>query len=110
MDEVVSVIRSHSTMYSLHTTRSWEFAGIEENHAKKGDLLLKAKYGKDVIIGLLDSGDECFIDQVYGQSQRASMMKEWDRFQSHGKEPANLEMLSPLQIFSPVFIVVSRKR
>ncbi|KAK3003995.1 hypothetical protein RJ639_018423 [Escallonia herrerae] len=57
MDEVVSVIQSHSTMYSLHTTRSWEFAGLEENHAKKkGDLLLKAKYGKDVMIGLLDSG------------------------------------------------------
>ncbi|CAK9183509.1 unnamed protein product, partial [Ilex paraguariensis] len=59
MDEVVSVSRSNPKKYSLHTTRSWEFVGLEEdtqNNLKKDDLLLKAKYGKDVVIGILDSG------------------------------------------------------
>lgn len=64
MEEVVSVIPSHPKMYSLHTTRSWEFAGLKfpTNHRmdkkrKDRDLLLKAKYGKDVIIGLFDTGN-----------------------------------------------------
>lgn len=60
MEEVVSVYKSEPRKYSLHTTRSWEFSGLEEsvapNSLKKDDLLLKAKYGKNVIIGVLDSG------------------------------------------------------
>ncbi|KAL7129786.1 hypothetical protein ABFS83_13G091300 [Erythranthe nasuta] len=58
MEEVVSVFRSHPRKYSLHTTRSWEFAGLQYEAAKmnKEDLLLKSRYGKDVIIGILDNG------------------------------------------------------
>ncbi|GER24548.1 subtilase family protein [Striga asiatica] len=57
-EEVVSVFRSYPRKYSLHTTRSWEFAGLqgEENLKKKDSLLLKSKYGKNVIIGMMDSG------------------------------------------------------
>ncbi|KAJ7947213.1 Subtilisin-like protease [Quillaja saponaria] len=63
MEEVVSVYQSHPKKYYLHTTRSWEFAGLQEAEGHwresktEGDnFLFKAKYGKDVIIGLLDSG------------------------------------------------------
>lgn len=62
-EEVVSVWPSHPRKYTMHTTRSWEFVGLEEgerhpNHYKiGGDLLSKAKYGQQVIVGLLDSGN-----------------------------------------------------
>ena len=45
----------------MQTTRSWQFGGVEtpvEVEGKKDkDLLHKAKYGKDVIAGILDSGN-----------------------------------------------------
>ncbi|KAM7505886.1 hypothetical protein LguiB_004790 [Lonicera macranthoides] len=75
MDEVLSVIESHPTKYSLQTTRSWQFAGLEEyppkelNHHKKkkgGDLLLKAKYGKNIIVGLIDNESKSFSDKGMG--------------------------------------------
>ncbi|KAL3520116.1 hypothetical protein ACH5RR_018265 [Cinchona calisaya] len=55
-EEVVSVIKN--TKYSLHTTRSWEFAGVEKslNKFNKDDLLIKSKFGRDVIAGVMDSG------------------------------------------------------
>ncbi|KAK4440105.1 Subtilisin-like protease SBT5.6 [Sesamum alatum] len=61
MEEVVSVIRSNPRKYSMHTTRSWEFAGLQEtatwkNLEKKEDLLIKSRYGEDVIVGILDNG------------------------------------------------------
>ncbi|PSR98662.1 Subtilisin-like protease [Actinidia chinensis var. chinensis] len=60
LEEVVSVFRSEPSKYSLQTTRSWEFVGLDEgekwNHMKRDDLLLKARYGKQVIVGLLDNG------------------------------------------------------
>ncbi|XP_059669406.1 subtilisin-like protease SBT5.6 [Cornus florida] len=59
MDEVVSVYRSYPRKYTLHTTRSWEFVGLEEGkqlkHSKE-DILLKARYGKDIIVGVMDNG------------------------------------------------------
>ncbi|XP_073300665.1 subtilisin-like protease SBT5.6 [Primulina huaijiensis] len=60
MEEVVSVFRSQPGKYSLHTTRSWEFAGLQETtkvtSVKNGGLWLKSRYGKDVVVGMLDSG------------------------------------------------------
>ncbi|KAL0398400.1 UNVERIFIED_CONTAM: Subtilisin-like protease SBT5.6 [Sesamum radiatum] len=60
MEEVVSVIRSNPRKYSMHTTRSWEFAGLRETttgkNLEKEDLLLKSRYGNDVIVGMLDNG------------------------------------------------------
>lgn len=45
----------------MHTTRSWEFAGVEEEmkpeNTRKEDIWLKSRYGKDVIVGLLDNGN-----------------------------------------------------
>ncbi|KAG8385371.1 hypothetical protein BUALT_Bualt03G0036100 [Buddleja alternifolia] len=60
MEEVVSVFPSRPGKYSLHTTRSWVFSGVQEtmklDDLKKDDLLLKSRYGKDVVVGMLDSG------------------------------------------------------
>ncbi|KAL6991313.1 hypothetical protein U1Q18_009430 [Sarracenia purpurea var. burkii] len=60
LDEVVSVFPSHPGKYSLHTTRSWEFVGLEEGeklkNVKNNDVLLQARYGKEVIVGLVDNG------------------------------------------------------
>ncbi|PON54635.1 Subtilase [Parasponia andersonii] len=65
LEEVVSVSKSEPDRYSMHTTRSWEFSGLEEDERlgsttsllhMGGDLLSKAKYGKEVIVGILDSG------------------------------------------------------
>ncbi|KAJ3707949.1 hypothetical protein LUZ61_011654 [Rhynchospora tenuis] len=66
---VVSVFPSRE--YQLHTTRSWQFLGLE-NYGNFGSnsLWTKAGYGKDTIIGNLDTGvwpeSESFAD--YGMS------------------------------------------
>lgn len=70
MEEVVSVWPSHPRKYTMHTTRSWEFVGLDEgrrhpNHYKiGGDLLSRARYGQQVIVGVLDSGN-VFIYNMY---------------------------------------------
>ncbi|XP_052181000.1 subtilisin-like protease SBT5.6 [Diospyros lotus] len=75
LEEVVSVFRSEPTKYSLQTTRSWKFLGLEKrggkNHQmKKSNLRLEAKYGKEIIVGLLDNGlwpeSESFGDEGMG--------------------------------------------
>lgn len=65
-DEVVSVYKSNPRKYTLQTTRSWEFSGLNklpnsDNHLINStddddDVLLKSRYGKNVIIGIVDSG------------------------------------------------------
>ncbi|XP_057948457.1 subtilisin-like protease SBT5.6 [Malania oleifera] len=66
MEGVTDVVKSQPGKYSLHTTRSWEFAGLEEGKGgssdskrlrkRKADVLAKARYGRDVVVGVLDSG------------------------------------------------------
>ncbi|KAK2982517.1 hypothetical protein RJ640_012762 [Escallonia rubra] len=74
MEEVVSVFRSRPRRYGLQTTRSWDFVNLleGENDGKGGlnqeeELLHKANGGKDVIVGLLDTGvwpeSESFSDE-----------------------------------------------
>ncbi|KAF5190890.1 Subtilisin-like protease SBT5.6, partial [Thalictrum thalictroides] len=64
-EEVLTVFATKPNRYSLQTTRSWKFLGLEDGKEYgQGDqigwgsegLLHKANYGKDVIVGLLDSG------------------------------------------------------
>ncbi|XP_078154580.1 subtilisin-like protease SBT5.4 [Carex rostrata] len=62
---VVSVFPSRG--YQLHTTRSWEFLGLEsDGNVNSNSLWSKAGYGKDTIIGNLDTGvwpeSESFAD------------------------------------------------
>lgn len=41
----------------LHTTRSWEFLGLERNgQIPPESIWVKARFGEDVIIGNLDTG------------------------------------------------------
>ncbi|CAH2046287.1 unnamed protein product [Thlaspi arvense] len=75
LEEVVSVIESHPRKHETHTTRSWEFVGLEDeekpdevdvrrqkNHVdddrfRVGRKFLKhAKHGDGVIVGVIDSG------------------------------------------------------
>ncbi|XP_057764066.1 subtilisin-like protease SBT5.6 isoform X2 [Salvia miltiorrhiza] len=72
MDGVISVFHSHPTKSRLHTTRSWDFISLLEanwdaSKANGEELLSKASYGKNVIIGVLDSGvwpeSESFNDE-----------------------------------------------
>ncbi|KAJ4747969.1 Subtilisin-like protease [Rhynchospora pubera] len=66
---VISVFPSRG--YQLHTTRSWQFLGLENyGHFGSNSLWTKAGYGKDIIIGNLDTGvwpeSDSFSD--YGMS------------------------------------------
>ncbi|KAF8409158.1 hypothetical protein HHK36_005231 [Tetracentron sinense] len=75
-DEVVSVIQSNPGKWSLQTTRSWDFVGLEEEagvgkqRKKGGSFLQQAKYGQDVVVGMLDSGvwpeSKSFSDEGMG--------------------------------------------
>ncbi|XP_009396709.3 subtilisin-like protease SBT5.3 [Musa acuminata AAA Group] len=64
---VVSVFPNRG--YSLHTTRSWEFLGLERN-SETHSAWNKARFGEDVIIANLDSGvwpeHQSFKDDGYG--------------------------------------------
>ncbi|KAF9593855.1 hypothetical protein IFM89_025640 [Coptis chinensis] len=63
-DEVVLVAQDRPNIWSLKTTRSWEFMGLEGGREfggstasdMRGNLRQKANYGKDIVIGLLDTG------------------------------------------------------
>ncbi|XP_058083398.1 subtilisin-like protease SBT5.3 [Magnolia sinica] len=67
--DVISVFRNK--MAKLHTTRSWEFLGLEKNgKIPETSLWQKAKFGEDIIIGNIDSGvwpeSESFNDDGMG--------------------------------------------
>ncbi|KAG0544169.1 hypothetical protein BDA96_02G252100 [Sorghum bicolor] len=53
---VVSVFPNRG--HPLHTTRSWEFLGMEEEggRVRPGSIWAKAKFGEGVVIGNLDTG------------------------------------------------------
>ncbi|KAK8575077.1 hypothetical protein V6N13_033700 [Hibiscus sabdariffa] len=64
LKEVIIVFPSHGK-YSVQTTRSWEFVGLDEGDGhswaelKFGggeDLLSRAEYGRNITIGVMDSG------------------------------------------------------
>ena len=53
MPDVTSV--TPNRMFTVHTTHSWDFLGLNDN-SKDNTLLQKANYGEDIIIGVIDSG------------------------------------------------------
>ncbi|CAO2038007.1 unnamed protein product [Urochloa humidicola] len=66
---VVSV--KPNTHHEIHTTRSWDFLGLGyDQSSSSSDLLKKAKYGEDIIVGVLDTGiwpeSRSFDDSGYG--------------------------------------------
>ncbi|XP_058733827.1 subtilisin-like protease SBT5.3 [Vicia villosa] len=56
--------------YELHTTRSWNFLGLERDGGFPNDSAWKKSLGEDIIIGNLDSGvwpeSKSFSDEGYG--------------------------------------------
>ncbi|RVW79013.1 Subtilisin-like protease SBT5.6 [Vitis vinifera] len=78
MDEVVSVFPSQRKKHTLHTTRSWEFVGLEKElgreqlkkQKKTRNLLEKARYGDQIIVGMVDNGvwpeSKSFSDEGMG--------------------------------------------
>ncbi|GMI98593.1 AUXIN-INDUCED IN ROOT CULTURES 3 [Hibiscus trionum] len=78
-DEVAAEIARHPKVVSvflnkgrkLHTTRSWEFLGLEQNgFVASNSIWNKTGYGEDTIIGNLDTGvwpeSKSFSDEGYG--------------------------------------------
>ncbi|KAJ1269896.1 hypothetical protein BS78_06G013200 [Paspalum vaginatum] len=63
---VVSVTKNR--VYHTHTTRSWDFVGLDYN--QPNGLLAKAKNGDDTIVGVIDTGiwpeSPSFADGGYG--------------------------------------------
>ncbi|KAJ4747221.1 Subtilisin-like protease [Rhynchospora pubera] len=53
MPDVISVIPNRK--FAAHTTRSWDFLGLDYS-SNSNSLLQKGKYGEDIIIGVIDSG------------------------------------------------------
>jgi hypothetical protein len=43
------------------TTRSWDFLGMNLNHKPASKLLQRSKYGEDVIIGIVDTGQSFIV-------------------------------------------------
>ncbi|KAI5417282.1 subtilisin-like protease SBT5.3 isoform X4 [Lathyrus oleraceus] len=56
--------------YELHTTRSWNFLGLETDHGFANDSVWKKSLGEDIIIGNLDTGvwpeSKSFSDEGFG--------------------------------------------
>ncbi|GJN25292.1 hypothetical protein PR202_gb13100 [Eleusine coracana subsp. coracana] len=60
--EVVSV--KPNTYHEVHTTRSWDFLGL--NYYQPSGLLKKANHGEDVIVGVIDTESLSSDDRGYG--------------------------------------------
>ncbi|XP_009604279.1 subtilisin-like protease SBT5.6 [Nicotiana tomentosiformis] len=59
MEGVISVFHSDPHEIKPHTTRSWDFVSLLEGTSLTNsgqDLLQNASYGKDIIVGVMDSG------------------------------------------------------
>jgi hypothetical protein len=52
LPDVISV--RENQIHRLHTSRSWDFLGMD--YRQPNGLLAKAKYGEDIIIGVIDTG------------------------------------------------------
>uniref|UniRef100_A0A0E0DA77 Subtilisin-like protease n=1 Tax=Oryza meridionalis TaxID=40149 RepID=A0A0E0DA77_9ORYZ len=66
LPDVISV--RENQIHRLHTSRSWDFLGMD--YRQPNGLLAKAKYGEDIIIGVIDTGitpeSPSFADDGYG--------------------------------------------
>ncbi|KAH9745470.1 subtilisin-like protease SBT5.4 [Citrus sinensis] len=71
--KVVSVFLSKEN--KLHTTHSWEFLGLEQNgRIPPNSIWEKARYGEDIIIGNIDTGE---LGQVYLALAKGQQKEEW---------------------------------
>ncbi|KAF3321454.1 subtilisin-like protease SBT5.3 [Carex littledalei] len=74
---VVSVFPSRK--YELHTTRSWQFLGLEsDGNVNSNSLWSKAGYGKDTIIGNLDTGISVWPEsKSFADDGMAAVPSQW---------------------------------
>ncbi|XP_031377315.1 subtilisin-like protease SBT5.3 [Punica granatum] len=95
-DDVAAEIAKHPSVVSvfvnqgkrLHTTRSWEFLGLEHNGLVHSDSIWKkATFGEGIIIGNLDTGvwpeSNSFSDVGYGP-----IPSKWRGICQNDKDPA----------------------
>ncbi|KAI3947906.1 hypothetical protein MKX01_034571 [Papaver californicum] len=80
MEEVVSAFPSKQHTWSIQTTRSWNFMGLDEKDSnsknyftpkKDNALLRQANYGENVTVGMLDSVEE------FRRSRDGPVPKSW---------------------------------
>lgn len=58
----------------LHTTRSWDFMGLEHNGViPSNSIWNKARFGEDVIIGNLDTGQFLFYFLYIPQNKNLNL-------------------------------------
>lgn len=94
--QVLSIFPSR--LRKLHTTRSWEFLGLgnETGKVPNESLWKKAKYGKNVVVGVFDSGiwpeSASFNDENIGPIP-AKWKGECVRGQSFGPENCNRKLI-----------------
>ena len=58
MSRVVRVVPS--SLYKVHTTRSWDFLGLSSSPFESSNLLHRAQMGENVIIGVIDTGTHLY--------------------------------------------------
>ncbi|XP_068658835.1 subtilisin-like protease SBT5.6 [Aristolochia californica] len=88
MEEVISAFPSHPNKWSLQTTRSWEFVDLTESlqPRRRNDFLRRTKQGKNIVVGLLDSGiwpeSKSFSDEGMGPVPKSwrGICQEGDSF------------------------------
>lgn len=93
-DEVAAKLAKHPKVVSvflnkgrkLHTTRSWDFLGLEQNGVvPSSSIWKKARFGEDTIIGNLDTGvwpeSKSFSDEGLGP-----IPSKWRGICDHGKD------------------------
>ncbi|KAI4357284.1 hypothetical protein L6164_001244 [Bauhinia variegata] len=85
----------------LHTTRSWQFLGLEENGiVPKDSIWEKTRYGEDTIIGNLDTGvwpeSESFNDKGIGPiptKWRGQGVCQLNNLNGSSKSPCNRKLI-----------------
>lgn len=62
LPDVISVTPNQH--HDLMTTRSWDFLGMNLDHQPPSKLLQRSKYGEDVIIGIVDTGQSFTVNKL----------------------------------------------
>ncbi|KAI4357291.1 hypothetical protein L6164_001251 [Bauhinia variegata] len=97
--KVVSVFLNK--MMKLHTTRTWQFLGLEKDRiVPKDSIWEKARYGEDIIIGNLDTGvwpeSKSFDDKGFGRipsKWRGDGACQLDRLNGSNRFPCNKKLI-----------------
>ncbi|XP_006647148.1 subtilisin-like protease SBT3.9 [Oryza brachyantha] len=67
-----------NTYHKLHTTRSWDFLGLD--YSGQSSIPKKAKYGEDVIISVIDSESSGVVYVKPNTHRKVHTTRSWDDF------------------------------